>query len=684
MRVCIHHLVCVRIDMDVTSAPQFDDPLAFVNMPAYKTEVIVWGYLSLAERFVLYMLCNFFVEGSCRFKNQDKATIFSDITTDNIKSIHINMRLILGSMCHEAYKYHTKHFSSPGMDKYELVIKNLKRRSIPELSFDSSSSDGDDSESSSSSSSPSESKETSSPWMVVPGHVLQDELDALASQFSPNTDLNFGDHMVLSCNLGLTQWLVGAGMTMNQSSMNYAASAGQCDTVEFLFLHCKLALNEEVFSYAARGGHIKMLEWLVKYKCPMSTAAGEAAAESGHYNVLHWLCAQKLRHRTIDFANVIIGAAVSDDVSIAEWAYDMWCLHVNAADIMRTNPLTPLAVLRAAQFGSVNVMKWLFSKKCPFNLNLVCGFAGYYGHSRVLDCITEHEYPISSYAYYGAARAGHISMLYLLIRVHRVPLDTMVPAYAAVEGRSGVLAWLVYDQKCPIDDNSFIQAIIGCKLHTIKFLVNLHLSGDGHENVISQPGHEYMTYAIGTGDLRVVECIYAYTLPTINHEEYAMTFCQLAITMGCRDILEWLLFHDRVRYINNIDGRKLFTFAITCKSRLRDHKGLTLIKWMYHQKDIERDDAYIVVDAMDAGNRDIADYLLGVCGHPLIMRKPSKVISSSSLTASTAAISKIMFGHPVSSSSSPRFGSGTQNKKKKRRLRTLHDSPENSDTNQQQ
>ncbi|MBQ6615090.1 MAG: ankyrin repeat domain-containing protein [Thermoguttaceae bacterium] len=156
--------------------------------------------------------------------------------------------------------------------------------------------------------------------------------------------------------------------------MNYAAYLGDLDRVKKLDLdlhkqslyHQHTGYNNALF-YAARGGHLEIVQWLVekggninaaKYHLSMNVLF--FAAESGNIELVKWLiehgAVTKLEDHSHETRNVILYAAKSGNWKLVQW------LNENGEDIKADiNGETVLHY--AAESGELELVKWLVEKK---------------------------------------------------------------------------------------------------------------------------------------------------------------------------------------------------------------------------------------------------------------------------------------------------------------------------------
>jgi len=87
--------------------------------------------------------------------------------------------------------------------------------------------------------------------------------------------------------------------------------------------------------YAAKGGHLKVLQWARSQGCPWNVYTCRFAAEGGHLEVLQW--------------------ARSDPTDPCPW--------------------DELVCINAALKGHLEVLKWAIEKGCPYYINAVKHFA---------------------------------------------------------------------------------------------------------------------------------------------------------------------------------------------------------------------------------------------------------------------------------------------------------------------
>ena len=194
-----------------------------------------------------------------------------------------------------------------------------------------------------------------------------------------------------------------------------------------------------ICSYAAKGGHLGVLQWLRRQTppCPWDYHSCSYAAQGGHLEILQWLRAQGCPW---DY-NTCSDAAWEGHLEILQWA--------RAQD-----PPCPWggACSSAAWKGRVDVLEWLRAQDppCPWD-RFTCIHAAERGHLEVLQWARAQGCPWDEGTCRAAAQAGNLEILQWL-RARGCPWDEKTCHSAAEEGHFEVLQWArAQDPPCPCD-----------------------------------------------------------------------------------------------------------------------------------------------------------------------------------------------------------------------------------------
>lgn len=100
-----------------------------------------------------------------------------------------------------------------------------------------------------------------------------------------------GQYTVYAAHLGLLEllkWMHSTNkFTFNASTMRWAARGGRLRIVQWL-RSVSCPWDDRACEDAARGGHLKTLKWLRANGCPWDWGTAWAAARGGHLTVLRW------------------------------------------------------------------------------------------------------------------------------------------------------------------------------------------------------------------------------------------------------------------------------------------------------------------------------------------------------------------------------------------------------------
>lgn len=129
---------------------------------------------------------------------------------------------------------------------------------------------------------------------------------------------------------------------------------------------------------AARGGHVKVLQWAQENGCAWDVRACNAAAAAGHLETLQWL----RQHDCPWGSSTCASAAGEGKLEVLQWAWREGC------------PWDATVCISAAAGGHLKVLKWARQRGCPWHAR-VCTVASKRRHTEVLHWARAHGCPWS-------------------------------------------------------------------------------------------------------------------------------------------------------------------------------------------------------------------------------------------------------------------------------------------------
>lgn len=132
-------------------------------------------------------------------------------------------------------------------------------------------------------------------------------------------------------------------------------------------------LNYLTFDSSVATGNLETLNWLVENKCSHDDYIAETAAQNGHLHALQWLLEKQILPKNCVF--------------------------------------TCIVMRKAARKGNLEIVRWLWSKKCPCDQNVADAACGK-GHLEIVKWLYNCGGPkCSQDGPYLAAVNGHVEML---------------------------------------------------------------------------------------------------------------------------------------------------------------------------------------------------------------------------------------------------------------------------------
>jgi hypothetical protein len=294
--------------------------------------------------------------------------------------------------------------------------------------------------------------------------------------------------------LGLLQWaaakpfpkprrprkaqLLCGGKMLTEAAL-WAARGGHIDVLEWLAITHKVLcrFDSRMCAQAAAGGHLQTLQWLRSQRCPWSQTTLELAAQHGHADVIAWATKNgfgQVNHRVCTAAaaagqlatlqrlralNVGLGwkavrdAAFRGRVSVVQWAIaipgQVWKQADTCEAAARGGQLQVLQALRSLR---PEPARWATDGRW------VVREAAARGHLALLQWCVLHGGAIwDSAVVINAARRGDMEMLRWLKSMN-APMDANCCTSAAEHGQLDALRFL-REAGCPLDGQAYIRAV---------------------------------------------------------------------------------------------------------------------------------------------------------------------------------------------------------------------------------
>ena len=161
------------------------------------------------------------------------------------------------------------------------------------------------------------------------------------------------------------------------SGAKYAARGGHIDMLEWLTNVCKISLDNRLCYEAAKRGHIHVLRWLYDHGCESDERICAYAAEGGHLDVMVWLRLNGHQWNT----DTCDQAAKYGHLHVLKWIVSQGC------------PWDEWTTMLAAKYGHLDILKWAIENGCPCDAS-ACSFAAEGGQLEILKWLVEAGYPL--------------------------------------------------------------------------------------------------------------------------------------------------------------------------------------------------------------------------------------------------------------------------------------------------
>lgn len=234
------------------------------------------------------------------------------------------------------------------------------------------------------------------PLEIMRQHVLprlepKDLVNFAACSRCARWDVNAAANAAKDGNLWIYRLLRDNCGRMDDNAARYAALHGQHEALKWMWKNGSIGdWTDEVAAYAARGGHVHVLDALetmylrydgLLYTTPCCNKLAMEASKCGHLQVLVWLLDREpaFLHEP-DLPEVSAFAAQHHHFNILEWLLDNDCRLCKATmnytvqngtlDMVKRLrahqcPWDVTAVDTAVQYGRHDVLQWLLDNGCP-------------------------------------------------------------------------------------------------------------------------------------------------------------------------------------------------------------------------------------------------------------------------------------------------------------------------------
>jgi len=302
--------------------------------------------------------------------------------------------------------------------------------------------------------------------------------------------------------LHILEWVFGRAYALPTHICTDIAQSGRIDIIRWAKAK-GYTWNEHTFDRAAQYGHLRTLQWLRNQGCPAGPRACQFAAGRGHLRVLQWL---RANDAPWDAATVVIAAAVRGHLRVVRWAVGQGC------------PLTEKAAARAASHGHLGVLVWMHDNGCPMPGDL-CEWAASAFHFDVVKWARAKGLPLSAYACEMAAVDGNLPML-VWLRKQGCPWNERTCAGAAAGGHLDILQW-ARGSGCPWNEGVTDGAIMNGHLQVLQWAL-----ANGHPQSARDPqSHWMIKLAVLVDESHIADWLYE-QLPYKDKNEVCLAMAQ--------------------------------------------------------------------------------------------------------------------------------------------------------------
>jgi Ankyrin repeats (many copies) len=280
--------------------------------------------------------------------------------------------------------------------------------------------------------------------------------------------------------MDVLEWLIQHGCEPNRWAMTSAVANGHLSVLQELFKRGWTLHDQELGSYAARHGHIHILEWALSQGklcirdhidpnfggSPYHQILNDAAS-TGQLETLKWL----IDHDAPKSESVCASAVHSGNIEIIQ--YLMGALNLNGSskaqdlnDPSKNYPLIASCCSYAGLNGNLDILKWLRDQGCPWDNNTI-NQAARKGHTHIIEWARANGCDWDYGAYDWPIDDGNFEMVKYLC-VSGCPCNEYTCGRAAYCGNLEILQYL-HSKGCPWDEDTIHSAHEGGHTHIVEW-----------------------------------------------------------------------------------------------------------------------------------------------------------------------------------------------------------------------
>jgi hypothetical protein len=295
--------------------------------------------------------------------------------------------------------------------------------------------------------------------------------------------------------------------------MNVCADHGWVNLLNY-FKECKrFELTYDVANHGARHGHINVLEYCLREKCPMRATVADNATLGGHLECLKYA----LNHRVVAKPQASLNACEHDSVECLEYLHpqgsrcDAYSIAKQAAEkgaikclkwaVSRGAGLDESVLSMALRSDSIEMVQFVFENSCGSWSDSLQQSLLWYGNMEMIEFAAKTGIEWAGNAYYYAARGGKFDTMKFLhqngVKIGRTAVE------GAVEGGNVDCMKFLIDNGFQPNPNSLEIAVRYVRLDMAKLLRERGLEWPA--SVLPNLVHSYntsmelLTYAVATG-----------------------------------------------------------------------------------------------------------------------------------------------------------------------------------------
>ncbi|EGG24180.1 hypothetical protein DFA_06327 [Cavenderia fasciculata] len=338
--------------------------------------------------------------------------------------------------------------------------------------------------------------------------------------------------------------------------MYCAHRSAQLDTLLFLIAWANYPIRERnIVDYACSGGHVAIVQYLLKNNAMASKLALDNACSGGSLEIVQLL---HTMNKGLSSGSPLNLAATKGHLEICKW------LTINRKDGCTTS-----AMDNAASMGYLSVVEFLHTHRKEGCTTLAMTEAASNGHYQVVKFLHTHRSEgCSSHAMDGAAKNGHLKIVKFLHKHRREGCSSNAIQYAASRSDIDMVIFLKHNRTEGYYSNAIMDA---CKFGSLDIVQLLYPKFESNVLVREMA----ITTCIEYDRFNIFKWLYA-TSSIDMSLKFTQDSLEKGAKMGRLDIIQW--YNDNTQGLEgSLDWKNMIKLSA-------ENGRCDIIEWLHKNK----------------------------------------------------------------------------------------------------